>query len=362
MKNTKFKSTIAEINDIPSTDSINPFLTKIKFIFADNGGNENNEGIEAEDFDSIAQSAINMPIKMNYSEKKGKGDVEGHAVSVPIGHITSMVKEVDGNTVRLIGEALLYREEYPREVQFLKDKHASGEAPGISWELAYSDSILKDGINWLKQAVTMAATFVKSPAYGRRTQLLAIAQSNIDDEQFMTELKEIVDGWASNDPKGGNRVDEKELKELLEKAQAELKAATETLTATQSQLTEATSKIETLTTENETLKTENNEFKVKATLAERTAKIAEAGIKVELEGDALAAKQALWLSMSEEIFTAYVEDLAAASKAAPKTAAASTTTTKDSLPRFTAVAGQEITLDDLKSQARKASRGEIAEL
>ena len=94
-KNTEFKSTIAEIVDLPK-DSINPFLTKITFVFADNQGNSNNQGIEEEDFDSIAKSSINMPIKINYAG----GNVGSHTMSVPIGHITDMTKTVEGGNPR----------------------------------------------------------------------------------------------------------------------------------------------------------------------------------------------------------------------------------------------------------------------
>lgn len=350
MKNTQFKSTIAEIIDMQTSDAAihNPFLTKIKFTFADNQGNGNNQGIEEEDFDSIAQSALNMPIKIRYSGK----EAAGHEMSTPIGHITGMEKEVDGEIVKLIGEAFLYREEYPKEVQFLKDAHAEGKAPGISWELAYQDSVLKNGVEWLKQAVTVAATFVKVPAYGRRTQLLAIAQANSDDTEFMTELQDFMNSWAEkNKPKGGNKVEEE-----LEKANEALQVATAQIAEVTEKLTEATTKIEALESENETYKTQ-------ATLAERITKVSEAGLKFELEGDALTAKHDLWLSMSQVQFDAYVDDLTAAIKSVPvKTAAASLTKPKDSLPKFS-VAGQDLlSLDDLKATARRASRGELADL
>jgi len=348
IKNTNFNITIASIEDVPEAEVNNPFLTRIKFIFADNQGNGNKQGITEDEFDAIAQSALHMPIKMKFSEE----DVEGHAASTPIGHITGMTRAVEEGVPQLLGEALLYRNEYPEEVQFLKTKHAEGEAPGISWEIAYKDSIVDQGIEWLKGTVAMAATFVKKPAYGKRTRLLAIAEENVNNDEFMTQLKEITDAWAStNEPKGGNKVEEE-----LAKAQAALEEAKAKVTELEGKLTEATVKVDALTEE-------NKGYAQAKVLAERIAKIAEAGIKFELEGEALTAKQSFWLSLSEEAFDGYIADLAAA-KASVKVEPTKTTVAskREDLPKFTAVAGQELTLEDLKASARRASRGELADL
>jgi hypothetical protein len=380
MNKTQFESTIAEIIDVPTDNFEHPFLTKVKFVFTDNKGNANKQGIETDDFDMVAKSSIHMPLKIRYTHA-GAG---GHDLSVPFGHMTNMYKEVaEDGTAQLIGEGVLYKEEYPDEVQYLKDAHENGKAPGISWELSYQDSISKAGIDWLKGVVTRAATFVKFPAYGNRTGLLAVAQNNIlaitesqmMDIEFMDELKEIVDelnklvqgipeteddeeedhqdellmGGASQNT-GGNEVEE------LEKAQAELDAALAKIAELNTQLETAQSTITDLTTENEG-------FKRQALVAERTAKIVEAGIKIESDQEKLAQKQELWLAMSPEIFDAYVTDLAEASKPtqnAPKDKAAASS--KEGLPKFTAVAGQEKTLDDLKQLGRVASRGIAAEL
>lgn len=356
LKNTQFNVTIAEFTETAGESSINPFLTKIKFIFTDNKENGNKQGIKEDEFDNVALSAVNMPIKMNYDGE----NIDGHAASTPIGHIINMTKEVNGEVAQLVGEALLYREEYPKEVQFLKDQFTQaqagvGETPGVSWEIAYHDSVLENGVEWLKQAITMAATFVRMPAYGRRTQLLAIAQSKTDDTEFMTELKDIVDSWTlSNKAQGGNKVEEEleKAKAALLELQAKLDAEAQKAQDLETQLTQANEKIS-------TLETENAEFKVEKTLAERVGKIAEAGVEFNLEGDALTAKQAFWLSLSEENFEVYVEDLKAI---APKKTAAALTPRKESLPKFTAVAGQETTLEDLKASARRASRGDLVNL
>lgn len=378
MDKAQFESTIAEIIDVPTDDFEHPFLTKVKFIFTDDRGNANKQGIELEDFDSVAKSSINMPLKIRYTHA-GAG---GHDFSIPIGHITRMYQETtEAGVAELIGEGVLYKEEYPDEVAYLKQTHEAGKAPGISWELSYQDSVTKAGVDWLKGVVTRAATFVKFPAYGNRTGLLAIAQSNIYsitesqmmDTEFMDELKEIVDelnalvqgkpetedeedhqndllmGGASQNT-GGNEVDE------LQKAQAELEAAL-------AKVAELTAQLDTAQTTITDLTTENEGYKRNALVAERTAKIVEAGIKIESDQEKLAQKQELWLAMSPEIFEAYVTDLAEASKptqTAPKDKAAASS--KEGLPKFTAVAGQEKTLDDLKAVGRLASRGIAADI
>lgn len=354
-KFTNFESAIAEITDVPSEGFSHPFLTKIKFIFADNRGNANNQGIEEEDFDAIIQSSIHMPIKIRYTHA-GAG---GHDMAIPIGHITTMAKTVAEDRSELVGEALLYNEEFPDEIEYLKEKHAEGQAPGISWELSYQDSVVKNGINWLKGAITRAATFVKFPAYGSRTTLLAIAERQ-NDAEFIEALQTLINEWASDkdginpDDKGGIDVNEEELKEL----QTKLAEALARVADLEGQLTESNTKLEEATATITTLSEENTTFKRTALLNERTAKLVEAGIKVETDQDKLAQKQEIWLAMSPEIFDAYVSDIAAASKGKPAEASQQ----KDSLPKFAVAGMDEISLDDLKSLGRRASRGDLADL
>lgn len=349
---TQFESAIAEITDVPSGDFSHPFLTKIKFIFADNQGNANAQGIEEEDFDGIIKSSIHMPIKIRYTHS-GAG---GHDMAIPIGHITSMIKSSNEDRAELHGEALLYNEEFPDEIDYLKQRHAEGQAPGISWELAYQDAVQKNGINWLKGAITRAATFVKFPAYGSRTALLAIAERQ-GDAKFIEALQTLINDWASEDniDKGGMNVDE------LEKLQKELAEALAKITELETKLAESETKVEEATATITILTDENNTFKKTALISERTTKLVEAGVKVETDQEKLAQKQEIWLAMSPESFDMYVSDLAAASKSTGKTAEASSKK-KDSLPKFAVAGTEEISIDDLKAVGRRASRGDLADL
>lgn len=186
MKTAEFELALAELVEVPNPDEgKNPFLTMAKFVFADDRGNKNSQGIQYEDFPQVAASAIDMPVKMNYSRSSG---VQNHANSIPIGHIKDI--QIDEASRKLIATAMLYADEFPDEVQYLKSSFAENNAPGISWELAYQDSVVTNGVEWLKNIVTKAATFVRNPAYGSRTSLLALAESDEFQEFLLARSNE----------------------------------------------------------------------------------------------------------------------------------------------------------------------------
>ena len=116
------------------------------------------QGIELEDFDEVIKTSINMPIKMFYTGS-GTGN---HLGSYVIGHITGMEKaQAEDGTNQLIADAVLYAEEFPEEVKYLKEAYAEKRPPGISYEIIYGDSIIKNGVQWLKKMFTTAATLVR---------------------------------------------------------------------------------------------------------------------------------------------------------------------------------------------------------
>src|SRR4051812_48084854 len=152
MKDRAIFTALAEILEVPNEgpdSGTNPYLTKARFVFADNKGaptstgNGNLQGIEEEDFDEVIRTALHMPVKMNYL---GADNVGSHRGSYVIGHISDMQKVTNGDTSQLVAEALLYAEEYPEEVTFLKDAFANKKAPGISYEIAYANSTVKNGV------------------------------------------------------------------------------------------------------------------------------------------------------------------------------------------------------------------------
>lgn len=195
MDSILIQSALAEITP---EDFTHPGLRLVKFVFCDNQPNENGQGIAEEDFDEIIKSGVGTPIKMRFFGNTAGG----HIGSIPIGYIKNMYKEDDGNTKKLIADATLFADEYPDEIQYLQEAYDKGEAPGISWELKYNNSVIKDGIEWLKGLVTRAATFVRHPAYGNRTAILALASNKeISDEQLTEALQEILveaTTWSSS--------------------------------------------------------------------------------------------------------------------------------------------------------------------
>lgn len=303
--NVEWLSSWAEMDDTFR----HPGLRLARFIFCDDKPNENQQGIEYEDFPAIAKSAVGTPVKAKFMKK----DVEGHFGSIPIGHITEMTEnELEDGTHQLIANAILYADDYPDEVEFLQKTFSEGKAPGISWELSFSSKLLKDGVEWLKGIITRAATFVRSPAYGSRTALLALASNQtISADDFMTELAALVDTpqpkLKEQENEGGNNVTVEELQAELDKIRGQL---TEVETAKAGLETEKVS----LETENTSLKTTVSEqgakiaeFTKKELVAIRSKALVEAGMKIDSDPEKL--EKAFWISLEDSAFAEYVESI-----------------------------------------------------
>lgn len=346
-----------EVKKVALSDFKHPLLRKVKFVFADNKPNGNNQGIEQEDFELARQTAIHMPIKMRYL---GTADqAGGHTGSVTFGHITDMFEETsEDGTPQLVGEGVLYKEEFPQEVDYLERAFAEGKAPGASFEIVYKD-VKKDGpVEWLKNFATSAVTFVRHPAYGTRTALLALASdNNISDEDLNEKLfgivNDIKDIRPKNDTKGGSNTVEKELEEL--------KAELEKVKAENERLAKEN---ETLSTANAELKTQNEEqgkaiaeFQRTALVADRTAKVAEAGLTVA-DTD-LERKQTYWVSLSEDAFAEYLEDIKTMKATAPKEESKKAIASLNiNVPRPNPTLGVEtLSIDELKGTFRNRNRG-----
>lgn len=289
-------------------DFEHPSLTRVKFILADDKPNVNGQGIEYEDFPDLAKTAINMPIKMRFVKKGAKAGAQGHAGSINLGHITNVNENVTADgTHQLLADGVLYTDEYPAEIDFLKTSFASGTAPGLSWEIGYEKSVIKNGINWLKGILTRAATFVRDPAYGKRTALLALASQNLTEEEFNEGLIALASEFGpSTEPEGGNKVTEEETKKLkddLEAAKAAEKDATDKLATAEA----------TILSQGEVIAG----YKKAALVAERTQKLTEAGFPLSSEAAELEKKQEFLAKLPEDTFIEYLADLTAMKKAAP---------------------------------------------
>lgn len=342
---------VTQTSALAELTSVNPYLTIAKFVFADDQPCENGWGIEEEDFDDIIKSSIGMPVKMKYLEAVG---AEAHMGAVPIGVIQKMekVKTPEGVN-QLVATAGLWNQEYPDEVKYLKDAYADNKAPGISYEIGYHESVLKQGIQWLKKLVTEAAAFVRDPAYGTRTSLLALASIQNDEERKDGILAMAKD--LSKPPvrtKGGNKVDDD-----LKKAQAEAVELQGKITALEKKATDLETRVTTLETENTTLSTENENLKKTALAESRAAEYIAAGFTFDEDAAKAAAKKATLASFTQEQWPVYLDDLKALKATTPATSAQASASA--GLPKLTSNE-QPVDLTELREGVRGLSRGETA--
>jgi len=346
MKNLYLDGSFAEISE---KDFAHPGLRTARIVYCDDQPNANGFGIEYADFAEIKQSLLHTPVKMKFT---GMGTA-GHKGSIPIGHVTSVSEDEVNGVHRIILDSALYADDYPDEIEWLDAQYEKGlldpsEMPGVSFEVTYHDSVLKDGVQWIKGLVARAATFVRSPAYGNRTALLALAaDKNINAEDFMTELSALIENNESQKPpEGGNNRMDKELEEALARIKA-LEEEKSTLTA---ELADKQTEIDTLTSTNTALTAEIeekdskiSEFETKEVLAERKSALAEAGITLEVKNERIVA-------MSAEDFDAYVEDLRAVSEAAKK----------DKTETKKLMASRQTRLPKFETEEETTSVGELA--
>ena len=317
MEHIKYQQAIAELVQV------NPYQTIATFIFADDKPNMNKQGLPFSEFERVAKTAIGMPVKMRFTGDgfiQAEKDIENHDGSIPIGVIQSMeIKTISDDYHQLIAQAALWNDEYPEEITWLKKKFAEGKAPGLSYEINFNDFERDDeNIQWIKDTYTGAATFVKTPAYGTRTALIALA--SIQDKTVLEEgILAIAEKLtAKHEPKGGNRVDEKELEALKgERDTFKAEAASK-----QSEIENLNKSITDLGSEIETLKTENSNLKQAALVDSRLREYSAAGFQLEAEAEKADAKKSLFASFSDDQWTSYLADLTAikaqAAAAAPQ--------------------------------------------
>jgi uncharacterized coiled-coil protein SlyX len=341
---------------IAQSDFTNPFLTIIKFIFADDKPNRNNQAIPQEEFASLAQSAIGMPIKIRFL---GKG-IGSHTGSVPVGHIRDMVEETDTEGVhRLVAEGVLYNEEYPEVIDFLKESFAAGEAPGLSWELAYKESIIEKGIEWLKGVIAKATTFVKHPAYGTRTALLALASdTNLSEEDIEKELVGMAHDIEGQKQGGKNNVELEQALERIKELEAQIASKEAALAEANTAVSTAQASVEELKTLNGELVSKVSSFEKALIVESRTKKISDVGVQIPAEGEELTKKQEVWAAMSEELFETYVSDLAAAVKVVPEKRASASVLQLPKISVDTSTNNGAVSAESLRNRMRSLGKNE----
>lgn len=307
MKIAKFNVAIAELLDVPTPESHNPFVTIARFVFADDKPNGNKQGIKVEEFPNIIKTAIGMPVKMNFVGET----VANHAGSVPVGHITKMehVEEADRNVLH--AEAMLWNDEFPEEIEWLKRAHAEKKAPNLSYELEYKEDVVENGIQWKKDTTTLGATFVHTAAYGSRTHLIALASLENDDERnteivaLAEKIKADQEPVVNSDDEGGNSVDE------LEKANAEIKRLTDELAARDAKISDLETAVTTATDEKNTVMAELDTLKSEAKIDGRVRQYTDAGFALETDETKANARKAVFASFDDAQWETYLADLKA---------------------------------------------------
>lgn len=333
----------------------NPLQTIIKFVFADDQQDGNKRVLPYTEFSNVIRSAIGMPVKMRF-DGFGVGDHKG---AIPIGAITQMEEvTINDNHHQLIAYATLWKDEYPEEVTWLTDKHKEGKAPGFSYELVYRDADWEGGIEKIKNVLTGAAALVKVPAFGKRTPLLALA-SLMETPEGTEEVKKLL--AEIFEIEGGNSMDEKELEalkakaELVETLKADAASKDQVIADLQAQLTAKDTEITTANDKIASMERDN-------LLNDRVKRYTDAGFALEAEAEKADKRKNRFVSMSEDEFADYLDDLVA-TKPAPASEGQSATASlksalgsRESLPRLEPSATDTSTLRaQMKSLARPNS-------
>jgi hypothetical protein len=351
----------------------NPTLSWMEFVFTDDRPNDNGVGVHADQFASLIQTGIYMPLKV------AEGEVApGHENALPLGVISNLTEKYNetSQSKQIVGKAALWAEERPEDVAQLKSAFASGNPLNISWELLYSEEEIDDvGIRWLKDPIVRAATIVGIAAYSGRTPVLAVASIEIEEtNEYLSEAAVWTRAYINNLPdsaflfieKGGTKdsegkttprslrhfpykdssgkVDLPHLRnalaripqsnvenkdELTKKAERILsdtqKNGQSSVEDTTVELEELNTKLAEATNENEALKTQITElnteldslkaFKVGVEQKQAQAALLQtrlaafAEVGLEFSPEDIETKQAFWLQMDEEAFKFLVSEL-----------------------------------------------------
>lgn len=361
-------------------DQKHPLQTNLSLIITDFMPNGNKQGIPITEKQNIIDSALHQPLKINFDGKA----FSGHVGAIPIGPIVRAYSTDDNGREVIAADAVIWNEVYDDIADHLKQ--AFSEGIGTSWEIYFDNSETdSDGNEWLHGCVFAGTCVVHTPAYGpNRTRVLAIAEKLQEREDKLLELTEKMSvNQASADDLTTTRNDLDQTRDLLfklwegldvlyndtfeieqetietdigkiaasfaeklSKLAEEIKNRKEKLGLSEQEQTR-------LTAELDQLKREKEEAEVAKAKAELTSarknKLAEAGI----DEDAFNAKSELYLGMSDEIFDAYVADLA---NVRVKSSAKAEASQKTVIPEPLSSTDKEYTNAELADELRKAFR------
>lgn len=322
-------------------DQAHPLQTRLSLIITDFEPNRNRQAIPRAEAENILRTAANSPLKINFDGV----EIFGHKGARPIGTIINPVMGNDNGREVIIAEARVWNDINPDVDEHIKKAFAEGI--GTSWEIYFDESKSTtddNGVDWLGGCVFAGTCIVDTPAYGpNRTRLLAIAEElNKREETELTEnelmakeeetvSKDVVEtpaiaadtltGDISNTMDLFSQLYEGLWNMLEEADQLERELATTDITTIAEQFTKALSSIqkrfnalkdkaanaELIEAELTTLKdgiAQAEVAKIEAQKLEtRKTSLAEVGIEITDE------RKDFYLSMAEDAFTLYVEDL-----------------------------------------------------
>lgn len=313
-------------------DQTHPLQTKLSLILTDFEPNRNKQAVPRAEAENILRTAKNSPLKINFDG----GEVFGHTGARPIGTIESAFSGNDNGREVILATAIVWNDINPEVDDHIKVAFAEGI--GTSWEIYYNteeSTTDENGVEWLSGCVFAGTCIVDTPAYGpNRTRLLAIAEELNKREETTETLLMAQDTQKENtavaaDTLTGeiqNTMDifsklYEGLWNMLEEAdQLERELATTDITTVAEQFTKAISSIQAKfdalknkVASAELIEAELTELKDGIAKAEiekaeaeklNTRKSALSEIGIELDN-----RKEFYLSLSDEAFTTFVEDL-----------------------------------------------------
>jgi hypothetical protein len=281
-----------------------------------------------------------MPLKINFNGET----YTGHTGAIPIGPIITAYAGKDNGRDVILADAVIWNEVYDDIADHLKV--AFSEGIGTSWEIFFENAETDaNGVDWLNGCIFAGTCVVEVPAYGpNRTRVLAIAEKLHEREETLQQLEitMVKDNVAVADTNmDETRTQLLETQDLLFKLwegvdtlfnktfEIEAASVEKDIGAIAAQFAEkigkiaekldklsvaeqtATAELETVKSELDTLKAEKAQAEAENARAElintRTAKLAEVGIELKTDDTARVER---YVSMSEEMFTDYIADLA----------------------------------------------------
>lgn len=262
-----------------------------------------------------------MPLKINFN---GIGS-SGHNGARSIGPIVSAQLFNENGSDVIVGDAILWKNEFPEEDLYLREATAENKTISTSWEILFADSKVQNGIEWLNDVIFAGSCIVKDPAYGNRTRILSVAEkteSELMEEEKLTEqigklqsdlytmisaLDELY--WRASDVEEAERTQTtvENVGDRMQKIMNTLKEKEDMYLMMSEKASSAEIKNTELETQVQTVSNQKAEAETKYTLLARRYALAKSGIQYN---DEVWAEKSLYIiAMSEDVFNHYLNDI-----------------------------------------------------